>query len=97
MVLKARIVDGVKVAVTLEQVTVPTTGVVPCCIVKVALLIVDGDNVSLKTAVIALLTAAPVAALSGTVDITVGGVVSGGEIAKVAKPIFWGPSVDCAV
>ena len=95
--LKARIVDGVKVAVTPEQVTVPPIGAVPCCIVKVALLTVDGDNASLKTAVIALLTATPVAVLSGTVDITVGGVVSGGEIAKVAKPIFFGPPVDCAV
>jgi len=48
VVLKARIVDGVKVAVTLEQVTIPTIDVVPCCIVKVVLLTVDGDNASLK-------------------------------------------------
>ena len=95
--LKARIVDGVKVAVTPEQVTMPTIGVVACCIVKVALLTVDGDKVSLKTAAIALLTATPMAVLSGMVDITVGGVVSGGEIARVAKPIFLSPPVDCAV
>ena len=95
--LKARIVDGVKVAVTPEQVTVPPIGAVPCCIVKVALLTVDGDNASLKTAVMALLTATPVAALIGKVDITEGGVVSGGEIAKVAKPISFDPPVDCAV
>ena len=75
----------------------PTIGVVPCCTVKVTLLNVAGDNVSPKTAVIALLTATPMAVLSGTVDITVGGVVSGDEIAKVAKPIFLSPPVDCAV
>jgi len=97
MVLAARLAVGVKIAVTPAYVTVPVTRVVPCIKVKVALVTVDGDNASLKTAVMALLAAIPVAALIGKVAITVGGVVSEGEIAKVAKPISFDPPVDCAV
>ena len=44
---------------------------------KVTVIIVKGFIASLKTAVMALLMATPVAALSGMVELTVGAVVSG--------------------
>ena len=55
----------------------PETGVDPCFNVKVRLVIVNGSIASLKVAVIFVLIATPVAALAGTVRLTVGAVVSG--------------------
>ena len=55
----------------------PKTGVSPCFKVKVTVMIVKGFIASLKMAVMALLMATPVAALSGMVELTVGAVVSG--------------------
>jgi hypothetical protein len=66
-VLGARLAAGVKVAVTPEYFAAPKTGVTPCFKVKVALVIVKGSIASLKVAVMALLTATPVAALTGMV------------------------------
>jgi hypothetical protein len=45
--------------------------------IKVTLVIVEGSIASLKVADIALFTVTPVAALSGTVELTVGGVLYG--------------------
>src|ERR1041385_8667706 len=57
--------------------TVPITGVTPGpTTLKLAVLIVAGSIASLKVALMAWLIATPVAALAGTVELTVGGVVS---------------------
>ena len=61
----------------------PKTGVSPCFKVKVTEIIVNGFIASLKMAVIALLIATPVAALTGMVELTVGAVVSGVGAVKV--------------
>jgi hypothetical protein len=70
---------------------VPEIGVFPCFKVKVTEIIVNGFIASLKIAVIALLMATPVAALTGIVELTVGavvsGVVSGGRIIEVQADI----------
>jgi ABC-type dipeptide/oligopeptide/nickel transport system permease component len=58
----------------------PKTGVSPCFKVKVTEIIVNGFIASLKMAVIALLIATPVAALTGMVELTVGAVVSDGVL-----------------
>src|SRR5204863_6940685 len=50
---------------------------------KLAVLIVKGSIASLKVALMARLVATPVAALAGTVELTVGAVVSG--VAPVVK------------
>src|SRR5205823_9837825 len=54
-------------------------GLLPCFKVKVALVIVEGSIASLKMTAIFPLMATPVAALAGTVALTVGAVVSGVE------------------
>ncbi len=48
----------------------------PCIKVKVAAVIVEGFIASVKTAVILLLTAAPVSVLAGKVELTLGIVLS---------------------
>ena len=48
----------------------------PCCSVKVTLVIESGAIASLKVAEIALLTATAVAPLTGTVELTKGATVS---------------------
>jgi hypothetical protein len=69
----ARTVVGVKVAVVPAKVTVPVTGVGPGPVnVKVTALTVAGFIASLNVAEIAVLTAAAVDPLSGTVETTVG-------------------------
>src|ERR1041385_7740989 len=74
----ARALVGAKVAVVPTKVTEPATGVVPCFRVKLVVLIVEGSIVSLKVAAIFLLIATPVAAFAGSVELTVGRVVSAG-------------------
>src|ERR1044071_7214095 len=83
MVLAARGLNGLKVAVTPAYVTVPITGVVPCCKVKVMVVVVKGSIASLKVAAIFWLTGTPVAAIAGTVKLTIGAVVS--RAASVVK------------
>src|ERR1043166_2654567 len=63
-------------AVKPPYVTVPATGVVPCFKVNVRVVVVNGSIASLKVAAIFWLTATPVAALAGTVKLTMGAVVS---------------------
>src|SRR5438094_8226653 len=63
--------------------TVPATEVVPCFKVRRALVLVNGSIASLKVAAIFRLVATAVAALAGTVKLTVGAVVSG--VAPVVK------------
>src|SRR5947199_130089 len=58
-------------------------GVVPCFKVKVIGVVVKGSIASLKVAAIFWLIASPVAALAGTVKLTIGAVVSG--VAPVVK------------
>src|SRR5579863_9365314 len=73
-VLLARIADGVNVAVLTAWVTVPATGVAPGPVtVKVVPLIVVAFMASLNVAEIVVLTATPVAPVTGTVETTVGG------------------------
>ena len=74
---------GVKVAIGPTRVTAPETGVVPCFKVKVAVVIVNGSIASLKVAAIPWLIGTPVAAFAGSVELTVGAVMSG--VAPVAK------------
>src|SRR5437899_716870 len=54
--------------------------------VKLAVLIVKGSIASLKVALMVWLIATPVAALAGTVELTVGGVVSG-AIAEIGRQL----------
>ena len=64
--------------------TVPTTGVAPGPVkVKVAVVTVRGSIASLNTAFKLLFVRTPVALGAGTVEVTVGGVVSG--VAPVVK------------
>ena len=74
-----RLLEGVNVATLLLYETVPLM-LLPLLLlsVKVLVLIVDELISSLKVAVIVLLIATPVALLAGLVELTVGGVVSGG-------------------
>src|SRR5438552_6653078 len=72
------------VVVTPASLVVAATVVVPCCKVKVAGVIVKGSIASLKAAAIFPLMATPVAALAGTVKLTVGAVVSAG----IANPMI---------
>ena len=75
-VLFARTTVGVKVAVEPAKVTAPATGVAPGPVtVKVDPLIVSGFNGSVKVTETGALTATAVAALAGSVEITVGGPV----------------------
>ena len=76
VVLAARLLAGVKTAVTPVRVTTPETAVAPCFKVNVVVVIVKGSIASLKVAVIFVLVKTPVAALAGTVRVTVGAVVS---------------------
>src|ERR1041385_972754 len=58
--------------------TVPVTGVTPGPVTKkLAVLIVEGSIASLKVVLMLWLIATPVAALAGSVELTVGRVVSG--------------------
>jgi hypothetical protein len=75
-VLAARLLAGSKVATLPEEVKVAKTAVVPCFNVKLAWVIVEGSIASLKVAVMFLLTTTPVAVSAGSVELTVGGVVS---------------------
>ena len=77
--------EGVKVAVVPLYVTVPETGVVPFIRVNSAVVIVAGSIGSLNVAVTALSIAIAEAELTGLVDITVGGVVSGAEVLNCHK------------
>jgi hypothetical protein len=79
----ANVPIGVNVAVTPAYVTVPETGVAPCCTLKVAALTVRGFSGLLKVAANALVIETFVAPLAGTVELTVGGVVS--AVAPVVK------------
>src|ERR1043165_1055602 len=54
----------------------PATGVIPCFKVKVSVVIDKGSIASLKVVAIFWLMATPLAALAGTVELTVGAVVS---------------------
>ena len=76
VVFAMRELPDVNSAVIPAKVTVPETTVVPCRNVKVVVLIVDRLIVSLKVAAIFLLRATPLALLIGSVEITVGGVIS---------------------
>lgn len=72
-VLLARTAVGVKVAVEPAKVTAPATGVAPGPVtVKVDPLIVSGFNGSVNVTETGALTATAVAALAGSVEITVG-------------------------
>jgi hypothetical protein len=86
MVLAGRLLDGVKVA-TLPLTAYPTVPVlaVPAghASVKLAVVRVSGSIASLKLAEISVLSATPVAPAAGTVELTVGAVVSG--MAPVVK------------
>jgi hypothetical protein len=74
MVLLARTVVGVKVAVEPAWLIAPDTGVAPGPVrVNVAPLIVAAFMTSLNVAATNLLTATPAAPFTGTVEITVGG------------------------
>jgi hypothetical protein len=81
--------DGVKVAVVpvAPYETVPATGVAPWATVKVVLVMVAGSIGSLNVAKTLALVAAPVAALSGSVLVTVGAVWS--AVAPVVKLQVW--------
>src|ERR1044071_6122711 len=83
MVLAARGLNGLKVAVTPAYVTVPITGVVPCCKVKVMVAIVNGSIASVKAAAIFCAIGPAAAGIAGTVKLTIGAVVSG--VAPVVK------------
>jgi hypothetical protein len=76
VVLVARELVGLKVAVTPAWVTTPVTDVAPCFSLKVAVVIVRGSIASLKAAAMFPPIAAPVAAFTGTVKLTVGAVLS---------------------
>jgi hypothetical protein len=65
------------------EVTVPETGVAPCVKEKVAAVIVAGSIASLKVAVMFPLTSTLVAVSAGSVELTVGAVVS--AVAPVVK------------
>jgi hypothetical protein len=80
-VLAARLLAGSKVATEPVEVTDPETGVAPCFKVKLVAVIVAGSIASLKVAVRFLLTTTPVAVSTGSVELTVGAVVS------VAAPV----------
>jgi len=75
-VLAARLLVGSKAATAFVEVTVPETGVAPCVKVKVAAVIVAGSIASLKVAAMFPLTTTLVAVLAGSVELTVGAVVS---------------------
>jgi hypothetical protein len=67
---------------------VPETAVAPCFKVNVVVVIVKGSITSLKVAEIFVLVKTPVAALAGTVELTMGAVVSGlpGNQCPVSPP-----------
>jgi hypothetical protein len=67
---------GSKAAVLPTQVTAAGTGVAPCVKANVVVVQVAGSIASLKVAVTFLLTTTPVAVLAGSVELTVGAVVS---------------------
>ena len=77
VVFAARLLAGVKVAVVLVLVTVPKTDVEPCLRVSVVAFSVDWFIASLKVTAMFLLRATPIALLAGSVEATVGGVISG--------------------
>ena len=73
--MAARLLSGLNVAVVvLGVVTAPATGVLPCFNVKLVPVTVKGFIASLKVALMFALTATPVAASAGIVDVTVGAV-----------------------
>ena len=74
MVLEAKPESGLKVA-TLVPALYPTEPVTPDK-VKLAAIMVPASMASLKVASTLVLTATPVAALAGAVEITVGGILS---------------------
>ena len=77
VVLNARLVVGAKLAVLPKYVTNPVTAVVPCLKVKVVESIVAGFITLLKVALIIFVTGTLISPLFGSVDITLGGIVSG--------------------
>jgi hypothetical protein len=72
IVLGARLAAGVKVAVRPARPTVPETGVVPCCTMKVDVVIEDGSIATLKVTEILLSTPVGVDLFTAAVEITVG-------------------------
>jgi hypothetical protein len=101
-VLVASAVVGMNVAVVPAKVTEPATGEAPGPVrVNVAVLIVAGFMASLKVAEIIVLTATPVDALTGTVEITVGAAtvvkVHTKLVASPAPVGFFAPIVIAAV
>jgi hypothetical protein len=83
-VLAVRLLVGSRVATEPMEVTAPDTGVTPCFKVKLDAVIVAGSIASLKVAVMFLLTTEPAAVSAGSVELTVGAVVS--IVAPVVKP-----------
>src|SRR5438477_10572080 len=77
MVPGACVLSGLRLPVTPAQVPVPVLFGSGSFSLKVAVLIVKGSIASLKAAAMLPLMATPVAALAGTVALTVGRVVSG--------------------
>lgn len=75
--LYARLVDGVKVAVTAEYDNIPEIFALPLLTINVSVLIVEGSIGSLKDTVIGAEAPPRLVPLAGVVDTTVGGVVSG--------------------
>jgi len=75
MVLFAKAMDGVKVAVEPEYEYDPVTDVAPCFIVNVVEVRVDEFMGKLKVADTVLFRATPVALFAGFTEVTVGGVV----------------------
>lgn len=69
--------EGVNVAVVALYITAPEIEIVPFFRVKVAEFTVDAVKVSLKVAVTAWFSPAPVDVSAGLTDETVGGVISG--------------------
>jgi hypothetical protein len=72
MVLDAKAMVGVKVAVVPEYETDPVIAVAPCFTVKVVELRDDGFIGTLKVAATVVFSATPIALFAGLIDITAG-------------------------
>src|SRR5687768_4232455 len=88
VVLAANGLEAENVTAVPSGVTTPGIAVVPCLSVKVTWSSVAGFMASLKVAATVPLTGAFAAPLAGTVEMTVGAVVS--AVASVVKVQLWG-------
>ena len=84
-----RLLAGAKVAVMPVRDTKPDTNVVPCSTLIVVVVMVEASMATLKVAAIFWLKGTPVAALAGSVELTVGGVMTAAApVVKLQTKLF---------